>query len=163
MTDVREGLERILEKKTCVVGMGNVLRGDDGVGARIAERLMETPPLPAGLTVVNAEDVLESWVFPIAESDSANVLLVDAVRGAGAPPGSLVLGKVDEIEAPASDFSTHKLALSTAAGVLAGHGKTVYLLGIVPASTDYGDPMSDEAMESADAVVDWIRTARSRT
>jgi hydrogenase 3 maturation protease len=151
-------LKRILSESTCVVGVGNPLRNDDAIGAMIADRLGGDGPGLEGVTVMNVEDVIENHVFRIAASSASNVLLIDAVCGDGvAEAGSLVLGRVEDMEVGRGGFSTHKLTLSTAARILEPHGKTVYLLGIVAANTDYGTDVSREVLASAEIVIDLVR------
>ncbi len=158
MHPVVQGLQQVFLEPTCIVGVGNTLRGDDGVGVLIAERLAADLATSSRHSVVSAEDVIENHVFRIADGASRNVLVVDAVQGQGAGEvGALVFGRLEEIEAGSLGWSTHKLALSTAASVLRHHGKDVYLLGIVVANTDYGNPVSQEILDSAEAVLDLLR------
>jgi hydrogenase 3 maturation protease len=161
MTPFTQELQQILTQPTCIVGVGNPLRNDDAVGALIAERLVPALAAAGRHTVINAEDVIENYCFSIADSTVSNVLVIDAVQGVmqgnGAEPGSLVLGRLEELEAANTGYSTHKLALSTAASVLRHHGKDVWLLGIVAANTDYGTTVSPEIMASADALIDLVQ------
>lgn len=155
-------LKQILSEPTCIVGVGNLFRNDDAVGVMIANRLEQEMSASDRLSVVNAEDVIENHVFRIADIHVRNVLVIDAVQGEDAEPGSLVLGKLDELETGGVGYSTHKLALSTAASVLKHHGKDVYLLGIVAANTDYGTDVSKEILDSAETVINLVRAnARS--
>ena len=165
MTQFAQELRQILAQPTCIVGVGNPLRNDDAVGALIAERLAPELAAAGRHGVINAEDVIENYCFSIADSAVRNVLVIDAVQGVmqgnGAEPGSLVLGRLEDLEAADAGYSTHKLALSTAASVLRHHGKDVWLLGIVAANTDYGTTVSPDILASAEAVIDLIRrTAR---
>ena len=82
------GLEDILREGACLVGTGNPLRRDDGVGVWLAERL-EGAPIP----VFNVEDVPESYVGDIARSGCRNVIIMDAVA-AGLEPGAVVFGPI---------------------------------------------------------------------
>lgn len=165
MTPFAQELQQILTQPTCIVGVGNPLRNDDAVGALIAERLAPALAAAGRHTVINAEDVIENYCFSIADSAVSNVLVIDAVQGAmqgpmhgdGPEPGSLVLGRLEELEAASAGYSTHKLALSTAAGVLRHHGKDVWLLGIVAANTDYGTTVSPEILASAEALIDLVQ------
>ena len=160
MHPVVQGLQRVFMDPTCIVGVGNTFRGDDGVGVLIAERLAAELGAGSRHSVVSAEDVIENHVFRIADGASRNVLVVDAVQGQGAgEPGALVFGRMEEIEAGSGGWSTHKLALSTAASVLRHHGKDVYLLGIVVVNTDYGTSLSPEILDSAEAVLELLRTS----
>jgi len=158
MLSVDQGLHRVFAAPTCVVGIGNSFRGDDGVGVMIAERFAADLTAASRHSVINAEDVIENHVFRIADGASHNVLMVDAVQGWGTgETGDLVFGALEDIEAASGGWSTHKLALSTAASVLRHHGKGVYLLGIVVANTDYGNAMSPEILDSAEAVLGLLR------
>ncbi|WP_295454511.1 hydrogenase maturation protease [uncultured Thiodictyon sp.] len=157
MTALVQELRQILAQPTCIVGVGNPLRNDDAVGALIVERLVPEMAAAARHTVINAEDVIENYCFSIADSAVRNVLIIDAVQGHGAEPGSVVLGRLEDLEAAGGGYSTHKLALSTTASVLRHHGKAVWLLGIVAADTDYGTAVSPDILTSAEAVIDLIR------
>ncbi|MGE5384891.1 MAG: hydrogenase maturation protease [Betaproteobacteria bacterium] len=157
MIPFEHGLREILSQPTCIVGVGNLMRNDDAVGVMIADRLGQDLPALNGASVVLAEDVIENHVFRIAEGDARNVLVIDAVE-ADAEAGSVVLGKLEDLEKVANNgFSTHKLALSTAGSILKHYGKDVYLLGIVAANTDYGTEVSQEILDSAETVIDLVR------
>lgn len=155
-------LEQILSQPTCIVGVGNLLRNDDAVGAIIAGRLEAELPAESAHCVVNAEDVIENHVFRIADSAVRNVLVIDAVQGTGSEPGSLVLGSLTEMEI-GGGFSTHKLALSMAAKLLQQHGKDVFLLGVAAENIEFGTSVSQEILDSAETVIDLVlgRIARS--
>ena len=157
MTPFAQELQQILAQPTCIVGIGNPLRNDDAVGALIAERLVSEMAAVGRHTVINAEDVIENYCFSIADRAVSNVLVIDAVQGHGTEPGAVVLGRLEDLEAADSGYSTHKLALSTTAGVLRHHGKDVWLLGIVAANTDYGTAIDPEILASAEAVIDLVR------
>ncbi|MBV5274885.1 MAG: hydrogenase maturation protease [Lamprocystis purpurea] len=155
-------MRQILAQPTCIVGVGNPLRNDDAVGALIAERLAPVMSAAGRHTVINAEDVIENYCFSIADSAVRNVLVIDAIVGGGAEPGSVVLGRLEDLEAADGGYSTHKLALAATGGVLRHHGKDVWLLGIAAANTDYGTAVSQDVMAAAEAVIDLIRRTYPR-
>ena len=75
-------------QRTLVAGVGNVLRGDDGFGVAVAERLARAS-LPAGVTVV------ETGIAGIAlvqelQCGWDSLVLVDAVDR-GRPPGTVMV------------------------------------------------------------------------
>lgn len=145
-------LAHILARPTSIVGIGNRLRSDDAVGGFIADQLAERLAHHDAHQVINAEDVIENHVFRIADSRAEHVLLIDAVQGSGQPVGSLVLGRLADIEA-GGGYSTHKLALAMAGEILERHGKPVYLLGIAAENIDFGLQMSPAIEECAAAVI----------
>jgi hydrogenase maturation protease len=156
MSDVASAILDVLAQPTCLVGMGNPWRNDDGVGAHVAERLSGHAGLPAQIQVINVEDVIESYAFDIANRTVSHVVLVDAVTSPGTPVGSIVFGKVDELEAVTCELSTHKLALRTVESVFRLSGKDTYLLGIVSADIDFGHEISPPVLAAAAQVVDLV-------
>ncbi len=162
MSEVGDELLAVLAESTCVVGMGNPWRNDDGVGVHVAQALSALPALSPGLQVMSVEDVIESYAFDIARLDVRNVLLVDAATVPGAPVGSVVFGKVNDLEATATNVSTHKLALRTVESVFRQSGKETYLLGIVSENLDFGNEISAPVLAAAARIVDLVRSASSR-
>lgn len=64
-------------KTVAVVGLGNILMGDDGVGVRVIEELGRTQKLPRNITLIEAETAGISILPQLDEVDA--VILVDAV------------------------------------------------------------------------------------
>jgi hydrogenase maturation protease len=73
-------------KPVLVIGLGNPLMGDDGVGWAVAERLANDPRLPESVEVICGGTDLLRYARQI-ESRSA-VLVLDAIQGA-AEPGTI--------------------------------------------------------------------------
>jgi hypothetical protein len=84
------GFAALLREPTCLVGVGNPLRRDDGVGPWIVGAVREAASR-ANLPVVDAQDVPENFVHSIARADCRNVVFIDAVAAEGAP-GTVVFG-----------------------------------------------------------------------
>jgi len=149
-------LEDILREGACLVGTGNPLRRDDGVGVWLAESLKG-----ASAAVFNVEDVPESYVGEIARTGLRNVIIMDAVD-AGLEPGTVVFGPLDELgERPG--LSTHKLSLSLCGRFLGAHGQRTFLLGIAPGDIDFGPGLTAEVERAAGQVRDLIlRTCAPR-
>ena len=77
-----------------VIGLGNPLMGDDGLGLAALARLREQWELPEGVIAVDGG----TWgmnLLPLLE-DAETVVLLDAID-AGRPPGELVLLEGDEV------------------------------------------------------------------
>jgi len=143
------GFEDILREGACLVGTGNPLRRDDGVGPWIAERVRE-----ASVPVIDVEDVPENYVSDIARADGRNVVFMDAVA-AELAPGTILFAPLDELGEPAG-LTTHKLALSLCGRVLAAAGKRIFLLGIVPGDLEFGPGLTPEVERAASSVRDAI-------
>ena len=72
-------------KKILVLGIGNIILKDEGVGVRVAERMMKMS-LPPNVEVLDGGIKGLDLVYFIEGRDK--VIVVDAVK-AGAPPGTL--------------------------------------------------------------------------
>ena len=147
-------IRRIIEEGACIVGIGNPICSDDAAGVVIAEALLGLCG-NTGCEVIIAEDIIESYAFSIAEKKHGNVLLLDAVE-APHEPGTIIFGKFSDMAAGVVNFSTHKLSLSLAADIMERSGKTVYLLGVVPSSIDYGTSMSAAVARSSDQIIETL-------
>lgn len=117
-----------------ILGVGNELLGDDGVGVAAARRLAE-PPMP-GVEVVDG-GTLGLMLMPYLAARRA-VLILDAVSRAGRAPGDLVVLEDHEVRRGHGVRTTaHDIGLVDAlsAAELAGCAPhRVALVGIVPAS-----------------------------
>ena len=92
-----------------VLGCGNTLVGDDGVGIRVIERLQEMK-LPENVEIIDAGVgglAILSWI-----EDADKVIIVDAVQTGNEPPGTVY--EFTDTEMPPSDLfmlSLHDLNL----------------------------------------------------
>ena len=64
--------------ETLVLGLGNILLGDEGVGVRVIECLLERHDFPEGVRVVDG-GTLGLELLPYVE-DASRLLVVDAVH-----------------------------------------------------------------------------------
>ena len=156
MNAVPAGFAEVLREPTCLVGVGNPLRRDDGAGPWIVGAVREAVS-GTRLSVVDAQSVPENFVPVVARADCRNVVFVDAVAAEG-PPGTVVFGLLAEFP-EAESFSTHKLALSFCGKFLEAAKKRVFLLGIVPADLEFGEGMTPEVESAAAGIRDLILRA----
>jgi hydrogenase maturation protease len=77
-----------------VLGVGNILLTDEGVGIRVIERLQERYAFPDNVSVLDGGVLGLSLLGVISEAD--HLIVVDAVRNRG-EPGSLYRLKGDEV------------------------------------------------------------------
>jgi hydrogenase maturation protease len=144
MAEVQAHSEEIL-----VLGIGNPLMGDDGVGIRVVEMLAgETlPPY-----VVVKEAGLPGWGLPSWFDGKSTVFLVDAMQ-MGEAPGSWRRFETDDLEIVMENntLSLHQndlacgLALSQAMNLMP---ENLLLYGIEPANIAPGDDLSPEVEAS---------------
>jgi hydrogenase maturation protease len=75
-------------KPVLVIGLGNPLMGDEGIGLQVAERLAADPRLPGhGEVVCGGTDLLR---YAAQMEGRSRVVLIDAVQD-GSEPGSVAV------------------------------------------------------------------------
>jgi hydrogenase maturation protease len=140
-----------------VLGLGNVLLEDDGVGAAAVALLLDRYTVPSGVPVLDG-GTLGLSLLPYLQSADA-LILVDAVR-ADAPPGSLVRLSGDEVApAVATRLSPHQVGVADlldGARWLGRYPTRVILLGLVPESMDLVVGLSDAVRPSLPALVEQV-------
>jgi hydrogenase maturation protease len=141
-----------------VLGLGNVLMGDDGAGPFILQVLNATYVCPEG---VSFTEVGTPGLDLIPYIDDADVLLVvDTVRASG-PPGTIRQFGRDGLEArPAgARLSPHDPGLAEALATLrlSGHGPAdVLLVGVIPERVATGIGLSPAVRAAVPAAVETV-------
>jgi hydrogenase maturation protease len=122
-----------------VLGLGNVLCGDDGLGPAAVSALTRTFEIPAGVCVVDG-GTLGLSLLPYIE-DARHVLLVDAVR-TGQPAGSFVRLEGEDVAPAVRDrLSVHQIGVADLLDGARWRGRypaRLTLLGLVPETLELG-------------------------
>lgn len=148
--------------RSLVIGAGNPQRGDDAVGARVAERveLLHLPGWVVQKLSGEGAALVEAWV------GFDRVVIVDALRAAGAP-GSVVRIDADRERVPSGLFrySSHAFGLAEAieiARTLDRLPARLIVFGVEGASYDWGAALSSPVEQAIPRVVSAIEAlARS--
>jgi len=134
--------------KVVLIGVGNPLRGDDGVGVRIIEQMQATQ-LP-DVMLLNTETVPEAFTGKVIEYRPTHVLLLDASNFRG-EPGEARLIESSRIGGQA--VSTHSLPLTIFVSYIEKTlGIRVLLLGVQPKVAEFYAEMSEEVAEAAEKI-----------
>jgi hydrogenase maturation protease len=73
--------------RTLVVGLGNILLADEGIGVHAVRRLLDENNLPAGVEVIDGGTCGMDLISDIADAD--RLLVIDAAR-TGRAPGTVL-------------------------------------------------------------------------
>jgi len=147
----RDQLEKVFShKRTVIVGVGNLQRGDDIAGSLLAQRLIDLG-IP---DVIDGADVPENYTGEIKARSPQVIVFLDAVDFGGRV-GEVALFKKEQL---AHDrFSSHRPALGLVANYLAAETNAeVFLVGIQPQSTQFGTKLSEGVAETVDMLVQMI-------
>jgi len=155
-----------------IVGVGNVLMGDDGVGPAAAEAL-NNRALADGVCVYDAGLAVSDILGGL--DPQVPLIVIDAMR-TGGRPGSVYQARLGDfwhslVEGTLSGcLSLHEISVLPALRIEAMTGrefKDVTVFGAEPESTNWGDGLSPTAAAAAemlaDAVVEHIETILAPT
>jgi hydrogenase 3 maturation protease len=135
-------LARILKGKVVIVGVGNVLRGDDGLGPLFVEALKSK----VAATCINAGNAFENYLGVIIRERPETVLLVDAVH-LDMNPGEFAI--VDPSRIEHGGLSTHDISPSLFLNFLVEETRcNVFLLGVQPEQIEMGTGISQTVRET---------------
>jgi hydrogenase maturation protease len=87
--------------KTAIMGFGNPVRSDDGVGCYVIEQLRERYADTAAVSLFDMGTAAFEVLFQLRGHD--RILLVDAVVNTGEPPGTLYRLPATAVEAAVQD------------------------------------------------------------
>jgi len=137
--------------KVVLMGMGNELRGDDGLGSYLARSLKGK----VSAAVLDCGEVPESYTDKIKDENPETISIIDALDF-GAQPGSLGIFKPEDIK-DEPRISTHKLPFKVLAQYLKEETKAeIILIGVQPKNIGFGEKMSEEVTQSANLLVDLL-------
>jgi len=144
--------------ETLVLGLGNILLRDEGVGVRVVERLLRQYDFPEGVRVMDG-GTLGLDLLPFLE-EASRLLVIDAVQ-ARKPPGTLVRLVGDEIPIflDASKVSPHQEGLQDllAVALLKGYlPNEVVFWGAQITSLGVGLDLSEAVAEQVDALAEKV-------
>lgn len=141
-----------------VLGLGNLLCRDDGLGVAAVSLLTRRWRAPAGVRVLDG-GTLGLALLPWLE-DAERVILVDAIR-LDEPPGTLVRleGEEEVMRAAQTRLSVHQIGVADLLDGASLRGRLpprIVLLGVVPESLELGLERSACVEAALPALVDLV-------
>ncbi|MGP0061513.1 MAG: HyaD/HybD family hydrogenase maturation endopeptidase [Beijerinckiaceae bacterium] len=140
-----------------VLGLGNILLSDEGVGVRIVEALDASHELPDEVELLDGGTSGMELLDMVAERDC--LIVADAVNSDG-PAGRLIRLENENIRMLfETRFSPHQLGLSDLLAALRLMDKAprrVIVIGVVPQKLSLGLDLSPAAASGRDAAVTMI-------
>jgi len=139
-----------------ILGVGNLLLSDEGVGVHVAHKLMEMD-LPAGVEVI--EGGTDGFRLMNIVTEAERLIVVDAVKGGG-PPGSIY--RFDIKDAPSSPdaykTSVHQIGILEIIHLseLIGQPPETTVIGVEPKSLEMGMALSPEVQEKIPKIIELI-------
>lgn len=151
-----------MNPRILIMGIGNWLMSDDGVGVQAAQLLARDPP-PGVLVVDAGTDALSALSYL---EQASRVLLIDAVRG-GDAPGTIRSYSESELASNPGSSLTHAVNVFASRHLFPAEAvwPEFLILGVEPAVLDYGLNLSPVvaaklpqiARRCREIVADWNR------
>lgn len=142
-------------QKFVILGIGNLLMKDDGIGIHVIRRISEMD-LPEGVEAIDGATFTLD-LLPIFQ-DSANILVVDAVKGEGSPGDIYFIIPDDLIKQEERMLSLHQVGFLDVLDTAKRMGKCaeVSIMGIEPQEISWGMELSPILEEKLDRIVERV-------
>jgi hydrogenase maturation protease len=152
---MRQGLKNqynaeVIRVKTLVLGIGNLLLCDEGIGVHAAQALLEEE-IPEDVTVLDIGTAILDALPSIEDAD--RIIVIDAMKADG-PPGSIYRVPFEECARSECIASLHGFDLSRVM-TLAGKEKIpkIVVIGVEPAVIEWSMELSPTVKASLPLVL----------
>jgi hydrogenase maturation protease len=151
------------EKRILILGVGNLLLSDEGVGVHIARRLMEMD-FPPHVRVVEGGTDGFGLMHILLGAD--RLILVDAIRGGG-PPGSIYRLEIEDCPPFPDTYKTsvHQISILEVINLsgLIGSPPRTTIIGVEPKCLEMGMDLSPEIQAKIPRVIQLVHEEVARS
>jgi len=139
-------LLKVKDKRILFVGIGNLLKSDDGIGVYISSRIANK----GHISSLNAEVSIENYIGKINKLNPDILIIIDCVNLNSSPGSCRILrpGQITDLT-----FNTHNISLK---GLTEFFKMPVYILGIQPEKIEIGENISYLVREIGDKIIKLI-------
>lgn len=123
-----------------IIGIGNIMRGDDGCGPKLIENLKKKN---TRAHLFDCGTVPENYIFPILTTSCDTVILVDAADF-GKAPGTIKAFSLSEVCSLGLSTHNSSLRLFTDLLMTGKDNLNIFVVSIQPKTIAFGDSLSDE-------------------
>ena len=140
-----------------VLGLGNILMGDEGAGVRALETLREKYEFPEVVRFLDGGTMGLDLIYYLEGTEK--LIVIDAVSS-GSPPGTIKMLEGPEIPSVlAGKFSVHQIGLQDlffALDITDKRPAEACLIGIEPKIIDLGLELSPEVKKALPSLIDAV-------
>ena len=145
-----------------VLGIGNLLCRDDGIGVRIAGEMQGLDKY-SGIRIVDGGSAPD--LFVLLDCDVTRLIIVDALRGGGRPGDIYRLDLQDENIADGASASLHGMGVLDSLKLMKQLGQQlpqVTVVGIEPADVSHGLQLSPVIEAKVPAIIRAVESEFGR-
>jgi len=140
--------------KTLVLGLGNLLLADEGVGVHVAQRLLDGESID-DVVVLDVGNALLDAMPAIAAADK--VIVVDAMKGGGAP-GTVYRLAIEDCSSSGPIGSVHGFDMKSVLHLVGRkEPPEVTVIGIEPEVIGWSTELSNAVAEALPAVMATVQ------
>ncbi len=157
----KQGLLSFIESakkgKLIIFCVGNEMRGDDGIGSMIYNRLRSQ--FGTDLLLYNVGGSLENYLSVLTKKNVTHCLIVDAVEFGDneIPAGTVGFFKPSDLENKQVTFSTHLIPMRVLVDYMKKiSGVVIRILGVQPKTLEFGAEMSFEALNAIEKIINLL-------
>ncbi len=133
-----------------ILGVGNTLRGDDGIGPVLIRNLQGK----VGCGLLDCGETPENYLQKIIDFRASTIIIVDAADWGG-PPGEIRQIRLEEISNPS--FSGHTASLGLSLDYLRAYLRArIIIIGVQSGKREFLDPLSPEAKRALEILEDRL-------
>jgi hydrogenase maturation protease len=149
-------------KHIVILGVGNLLLSDEGVGVHVANKFREMD-LPPGVEVI--EGGTDGFRLMNVITGADRLIVVDAVKG-GSAPGSIYRFDIKDVSTfpDAYKTSVHQIGILEVVHLseLVGQTPETIVIGVEPKSLDMGMELSPEVQEKVPKIMELVLEEANR-
>ena len=132
-----EALRGKLTPRSLILGMGNTLKGDDGIGPAVIAKLQGQ----VSFRLIDAGSAPENYFGKIRQARPDLIVIVDAID-MNLKPGKIKLLPYEKITN--TTFSTHSVSIKTFVDfILSEMDPKIFIIGVQPAKIAFGASLSE--------------------
>mgnify|MGYP001100521991 CR=1 FL=1 len=139
-------------KKNILMGVGNILRGDDAIGSIIAKSFHDDDWLSLDCGVAP-----ENYTSIVKKNRPALLVILDVVE-MDLTPGELRIISPEKISI--LHLTTHSMPLSFLMTYLKEYSEKIIFVGIQPKNINFSNSISPEVLKSAKTVTKILKNKR---
>ena len=146
----------ISKKRTLIIGVGNTLMRDEGVGVRVIEAMQEAYNLPDNIELLDGGTAGYTLLDCMEDFDC--LIIIDAVSSGGTPGEICRLSSDDIASEKKLKMSGHKIELPEllALGKQLGKLPETTLIGLEPADMSWGMELSPFLKSAIPSVIEAV-------
>jgi hydrogenase 3 maturation protease len=136
-------LKPFRDSSTVIMGIGNILKGDDAAGPLVCERLKNEN---ISADVIDTATVPENYIQTVIKKAPRNLIVIDAISF-DAAPGTIKVFQTEQLDSII--VSTHTLSPRIFVDMIRKSIELdVYFIGIQPEQTQLGSPVSTRVRQA---------------